>query len=133
MYARRVRAADNAAAFLEKALDRLGPGISIHKEEAEVALLTAQVLACNKDLEIKESAAVGAREREEAEVELLKAQALACAEEVVIKKKTAKGAKIANAGAQIANIKVIMETGSLTDDLKKACRDKIFLIGMGSN
>ena len=105
----------------------------IRKRRSEAALLKAQVLACNKELEIKESFATGAREREEAEVELLKAQALACAEEVVIKKKTAEGAEIANADAQIANIKAIMETVSFTKDQMKACRDNIFLIGMGSN
>ncbi len=81
---------------------------------AEVALLKAKALACNKDLEIEESAATGARERGEAELELLKAQALACAEEVVINKKAAEVAEFANASAQLANIKAIMETGSLT-------------------
>ncbi len=72
-HAQKIRSADTDADFLERELARLGPTSSIHKEKAEVPLLKARVLACNKNLEIKESVAARAREREEAELELIKA------------------------------------------------------------
>ena len=86
-------------------------------------MLKAQADACNKEVARREANA-------EAELKLLISQAEVVAEEVVMKKKAAAGAEIANAAAQIANLKSAIETGTLTQEQIVACRDMIFLLGM---
>ncbi len=50
-----------------------------------------------------------------------------------MKKKATAGAEIANAAAQISNLNNAMASGNLTEEQMVACRDKIFLLGMGGS
>ena len=59
------------------------------------------------------------KEKEDAEVALLKIQAKICEEDLVTKKATSKG-------AQIANLKSVMETGELDKEKMAACRKRLY-------
>ncbi len=50
-----------------------------------------------------------------------------------MKKKNIAGAEIANAAAQICNLKNAMASGNLTSEQMEAYRDKIFLLRMGGS
>ena len=69
------------------------------------------------------------KEKEEAEVALLKAQAVVCAEDAAMKKAESKGMEIANKGAQIANLRSIMDSGELTPEQMAECRIMLYKLG----
>ena len=59
------------------------------------------------------------KDKEDAEVALLKIQAKLCEEDLVTKKATSKG-------AQIANLKSVMETGQLDEEEMAVCRKTLY-------